>query len=67
MKSDQGFIKYLAVAEKIKSGEFKLTYEQLGNWKQLVIKHANTLIQWDKLRKQSTAFECLIRESEEAI
>lgn len=67
VKSEPDFAKYLALAERIKSGAIKLTQEQVGNWQKLVTKHAKAANQVDKLNDQISAFERSLKESEEEL
>lgn len=64
LKSDQEFAKYLALAERIKSGAIKLTKEQVGNWQKLVAKNANMANKAKDINDQINAIERLIKESE---
>ncbi|MDO8464493.1 MAG: FapA family protein [Gallionella sp.] len=63
VKSDQEFAKYLALAERIKSGAIKLTKEQVGNWQKLVAKNANLTNKVKDISDQINALERLIKES----
>ncbi|MDD5300604.1 MAG: FapA family protein [Gallionella sp.] len=67
VKSEPEFAKYLALAEKIKSGAIKLTQEQAGNWQKLMMKNAKMTNQVTKLNDEITAFERLLKESEEEL
>jgi hypothetical protein len=67
VKSDPEFAKYLALAERIKSGAIKLTQEQAGNWQKLVTKNAKMADHINRLNGQITAFERSLRESEEEL
>jgi len=67
VKSEPEFAKYLALAERIKSGAIKLTQEQVGNWQKLMAKHAKTTHQVDRLHDQINAVERQLRESEEEL
>lgn len=67
VKSEPEFAKYLALAERIKSGAIKLTQEQAGNWQKLVAKNSKVANQVAKLNDEITAFEYLLKESGEEL
>ena len=67
LKSDQEFNRFLVLSEKIKSGEIKLTSDQVANWKKLVVKNGTTAMKFATLRKQADALERVIHDSGEEV
>lgn len=67
VKSEPEFAKYLALAEKIKSGAIKLTKEQAVNWQKLASKNAKATNQVDRLNDQINAFARLLKENEDEL
>ena len=67
VRSEPEFAKYLALAERIKSGAIKLTTEQAGNWQKLVAKNANVAHKMKDLTDQINALERLSKESGEEL
>ncbi|BBI99061.1 hypothetical protein FGKAn22_07540 [Ferrigenium kumadai] len=67
LKSDQEFAKYLALAERIKSGAIKLTQEQAMNWRKLMEKHAKAVGEVAKLETEVSALDKSLKEAEEEL
>ena len=67
LKSDQEFVKYLALHERIKSGALKLTAEQAGNWRKLAEKNAKAAGQMAKLNAEISTLDLSVKESEEEL
>ena len=67
LQSDADFVKFLALYDKIKSGEIKLTTEQAGNWQKLVSKNAKSSSQMENINKQIAALEQAGTEAEAEI
>jgi hypothetical protein len=67
LKSDQEFAKFLALAERIKSGAIKLTQEQAGNWRKLMERHAKAAGELAKLDAEIKALDKSLKESEEEL
>lgn len=67
LKSEPEFAKYLALAERIKSGAIKLTQEQAGNWRKLVEKHARAVSEVAKLEAEINALDQSLKESGEEL
>ena len=67
LRSDQEFLRYLALHEKIKGGAVKLTEEQAGNWRKLMEKHARSASQLAKLGAEIGALDVSVREFEEQL
>jgi uncharacterized protein (DUF342 family) len=67
LKSEQEFAKFLALAERIRSGAIKLTPEQEGNWRKLVAKHAKAVAQLQQLNSEIDALDKSLKDSEEEL
>lgn len=67
LKSGEEFAKYLALAERIRSGAINLTQEQAGNWRKLMEKHAKATGEMAKLDGEIAALDKSLKESEEEL
>lgn len=67
LKSEPEFAKFLALAERIRSGAIKLTPEQDANWRKLVAKHAKAVTQVQQLGKETDALDKALKASEEEL
>ncbi|HXU92605.1 MAG TPA: flagellar assembly protein A [Gallionella sp.] len=67
LKSEPEFAKFLALAERIKSGAIKLTQEQAGNWRKLMERHAKASGELAKLDAEIKALDQSLKESEEEL
>lgn len=67
LKSDPEFAKYLALADRIRSGAIKLTEEQAVNWRKLAAKHAKAAGDVAKLEEEVGALDGALKESEEEL
>ena len=67
LKSDAEFAKYWALYEKIKSGEMRLTTEQVAGWRKLMDKNALTVKKMVKLEEKINMLETSIKEAEDKI
>lgn len=67
IKSDQEFVKYLALHEKIKSSSIKLTEAQAANWQKLMMKNAKAANQLAKLNEELSVLDISLKESEEKL
>ncbi len=67
IKSDAEFAKFLAIAERVKSGAIKITPEQTPNWQKLVEKHAKEFALSSKLNAEMNACNAAIRQAEESL
>jgi uncharacterized protein (DUF342 family) len=67
LKSEPEFAKFLALAERIRSGAIKLTPEQDANWRKLVAKHAKAVGQVQQMGKETDALDKSLKESEEEL
>lgn len=64
---DPEVAKFLALSEKIKGGEIKLSSEQAGNWQKLMTKNATPYNMVETFKKQITALERMRSEAEQEI
>lgn len=67
LKSDQEFAKYLALAERIKSGAIKLTPEQAANWRKLMERHSKAVAEVSKLEAEVSALDASHKAAEEEL
>lgn len=67
LKSDAEFAKYWVLYEKIKSGEVRLTTEQVAGWRKLMDKNALTVKKMLKLEEKINMLETSIKEAEDKI
>lgn len=65
-QSDPGYAKYLAIAEKIKSGQIKLTAEQQVEWQRIVNQYAPIQKGSESLMKKCLALEVEIERLSQA-
>ena len=67
LNSDAEFVKYFALANRIKKGEIKLSQEQLGAWRKLADKHAKAYAQAVGLPATLDALNTALAHAEEAL
>ena len=67
IKSDLDFAKFLALADRIKSGAIQLTENQVGNWQKLAGKNANMANQFARLEKEVGTLYTSIQVSEKGL